>query len=128
MLRVRLFLATMIILGIVGSAQAQEDYSKWLFNVGGGFGFPQGDLTTFVNDGGNFVIGAGINFKSYLGEDTEYMWQDLAINSMTKQFLQTSGASARQHAWTFNPIVHLPLHFKAGSLCNWWNRLVSPVR
>ena len=54
------------------SAHAQ-DYSKWLFNIGGGIGFPQGDLTKFVNDGGNFVIGGGINFKPYLGVDTEFM-------------------------------------------------------
>jgi len=108
MLRLRFFLTLPILLCVLASAHAQ-DYSKWLFNIGGGIGFPQGDLTSFVNDGGNFVVGAGINFKRWLGVDTEYMWHDLPINSMTKQFLQTPGASARQHAWTFNPIVHLPL-------------------
>jgi Outer membrane protein beta-barrel domain len=126
MLRMRLFLATMIALGVVGSTQAQDDYSKWLFNIGGGIGFPQGDLTSFVNNGGNFVIGGGVNFKPYLGVDTEFMWHDLPINSMTKRFLQTPGASARQYAWTFNPIVHLPLRSKLGAYViggiGWYHR------
>ena len=110
MLRIKLLLLVGVILVVAGPANAQEaDYSKFLFNIGGGIGFPQGDLTKFVNDGGNFVVGGGINFNHYFGVDSEYMWHDLPINSATKQFLQTPGASARQHAWTFNPIVHLPL-------------------
>ena len=54
MTRLRFFLAIPIALGVLASAHAQGD-SKWLFNVGGGIGFPQGDLSSFVNDGGNLV-------------------------------------------------------------------------
>ena len=72
------------------------------------------------------VVGGGINFAQWLGVDTEYMWHDLPINSTTKQFLQTPGASARQHAWTFNPIVHLPLKGKLGAYAiggiGWYHR------
>jgi len=50
MLRLRFFLAIPIALGVLASAHAQV-YSKWLFNVGGGIGFPQADLRSFVNDG-----------------------------------------------------------------------------
>ncbi len=58
MTRSRLFLVIPIVLAMTTSAHAQ-DYSKLLFNAGGGIGFPQGDLSSFVNDGGNFVIGGG---------------------------------------------------------------------
>jgi hypothetical protein len=125
LMRSRLLLAIPFVLAMMPSAHAQ-DYSKWLFNVGGGIGFPQGNLSSFVNDGGNFVIGGGINFKPYLGVDTEFMWHDLPINSTTKQFLQTPGASARQYAWTFNPIVHIPIRQKFGAYViggiGWYHR------
>jgi hypothetical protein len=80
MTRFRFLLAIPIALVMLASAHAQ-DSSKFLFNVGGGVGFPQGDLSSFVNDGGNFVIGGGMNFTSHIGVDTEYMWQDLPINA-----------------------------------------------
>lgn len=104
-MRIRFFAAVTILLAVVTSVHAQ-DYNKFLFNIGGGIGFPQGDLGDFVNDGGHFVIGGGLNFAKHVGVDTEFMWHDLPINSTTLAHLQTPGASARQYAWTFNPIVH----------------------
>jgi opacity protein-like surface antigen len=104
-MRIRIFAAVTILLAMVTSVHAQ-DYSKFLFNIGGGIGFPQGDLGGFVNDGGHFVIGGGLNFAKHVGVDTEFMWHDLPINSTTLAHLQSPGASARQYAWTVNPIVH----------------------
>jgi hypothetical protein len=104
-MRIRFFATATILLAIVTSVHAQ-DYNKFLFNIGGGIGFPQGNLGDFVNDGGHFVIGGGLNFAKHVGVDTEFMWHDLPINSTTLAHLQTPGASARQYAWTFNPIVH----------------------
>ena len=125
MLRLRLFLVIPTVLFAVGAAHAQ-DYSKWLFNIGGGIGFPQGNLSSFVNNGSNVVVGGGINFNQIFGVDSEFMWHDLPINSMTKQFLQTPGASARQYAWTFNPIVHFPIGHKFGAYAiggiGWYHR------
>ena len=53
----RLSLVATFILWALASSQAQEEeYSKYLFNIGGGISFPQGDLGKFANDGGNFVV------------------------------------------------------------------------
>jgi opacity protein-like surface antigen len=124
-MRIRIFATVTILLAIVTSVHAQ-DYSKFLFNIGGGIGFPQGDLGSFVNNGGNFVIGGGINFSKHIGVDTEFMWQDLPVNSTTLAHLQTPGASARQYAWTFNPIVHFPLGHHIGAYgiggIGWYHR------
>ena len=113
------------LLGVTTSAQAQ-DYGKFLFNIGGGVGFPRGDLSSFVNAGGNFVVGGGLNFAKIFGVDTEFMWQDLPINSRTKALLQTTGASAREFAWTFNPMVHVPLGHRLGAYAiggiGWYHR------
>jgi len=123
---VRVFLIATVVVGVLASAHAQEEYSKWLFNAGGGIGFPQGDLGSFVNQGGNFVIGGGYNFRKNFGVDSEFMWHDLPINSATKEHLQTPGASARQYAWTFNPIVHFPFGDNFGAYgiggIGWYHR------
>jgi opacity protein-like surface antigen len=125
MLRLRLVLAVTIVFASVGSAHAQDE-GRWLFNIGGGIGFPQGNLSSFVNNGANFVVGGGYNFTKRFGLDTEFMWHDLPVNSQTKQLLQTPGASARQYAWTFNPIFHFPLGSKFGAYAiggiGWYHR------
>ena len=90
---VRLSLVMTFVLCVLGSSRAQEEeYSKYLFNIGGGISFPQGDLGKFVNDGGNFVVGGGFNFSKHIGVDSEFMWQDLPVNSATLQALSTPGA------------------------------------
>jgi len=109
----RLFFGVAILLCVLVPAHAQ-DYSKFLFNIGGGIGFPLGNLSNFVNDGGNFVIGGGYGFMKHVGVDTEFMWHDLPINDATKAHLQTPGASARQYSWTFNPIVHTQIGDRFG--------------
>ena len=128
MLRLRLFLAMMTVFGMLASAHGQEqsDYTRFNFNIGGGVSFPQGDLGNFVNDGANFVVGGGVNFSRIFGVDSEFMWSDLPINSATKALLATPGASARQYAWTFNPILHLPLGHHVGAYViggiGWYHR------
>ena len=79
--RLGIVLSIAIVLGAATPAKAQDD-----------------SLSSFVNDGGNFVAGGGYNFTKNFGVDTEFMWQDLPVNSQTKQLLQTPGASARQYA------------------------------
>jgi hypothetical protein len=103
-----------------------QDYSKANFVIGGGPGFPLGDISSFAGTGGHFIIGGGLNFSKVVGVDTEFMWHDLPINSATKELLQTPGASARQYAWTFNPIVHVPVGEKLGAYViggvGWYHR------
>ena len=90
------------------------------------FRFLRDDLGKFANDGGNFVVGGGYNFSKHIGLVSEFMWQDLPVNSATKQALNTPGASARQYAWTFNPIIHFPLGHKIGGYLigggGWYHR------
>src|SRR5262245_52551768 len=86
-----------------------QDYNRFLINVGGGMGYPQGNLNSFVNSSGSFVAGGGYSFTRYFGVQTEYFWQDLPINDRFKQLLKTPNVRAQQYAWTFDPIVRFPL-------------------
>lgn len=116
-------IVTMICLALM-SASAQEHH--WGFNIGGGPGFPLSKLGSFVNTGGNVVVGVGYKFPRVFGVDSEFMWQDLPINQSTKNLLRTPGASARQYSWTFNPNVRFPLGEKFGTYViggiGWYHR------
>jgi len=120
----QLLATMMLILCSVSAVSAQA--TRWNFNVGGGIGFPQGDLSSFINNGGNFVVGGGYNVNKWLSTNGEFMWQDLPVNSSTKQALQTPDASARQYAVTFDPMVHFPLGHKLGAYAiggiGWYHR------
>ena len=110
--------------GCACAVRAQD--GRWNFNIGGGIGFPTGDLGKFINNGGNFVVGGGYNVNHWLSTNGEFMWQDLPVNSSTKDALQTPGASARQYATTFDPMVHFPLGHKLGAYAiggiGWYHR------
>jgi hypothetical protein len=103
---------SLLVLCLVCTARAQG--GRWNFNIGGGIGFPQSDLSSFINNGGNFVVGGGYNLNRWIGTNGEFMWQDLPVNTATKNALQTPGASARQYAVTFDPMVHTGLGHNVG--------------
>jgi Outer membrane protein beta-barrel domain len=119
-------LMTILALAFASAANAQYEEKKFSFDIGGGVGWPHGDLSKFIYEGGNFVVGGGFNLNKLLGANTEFMWHDLPVNSATKQQLNTPGATARQYSWTFNPIIHFPLGHKVGGYgiggIGWYHR------
>jgi len=112
--------------GFLSAAHAQFEDHKYSFNIGGGVGWPQGTLTNYVYEGGNFVVGGGYNFNKLIGANMEFMWHDLPINSATKQKLNTPGATARQYSLNFDPVVHFPIGHKFGGYgiggIGWYHR------
>ena len=125
LMRNQFSLMTILFFGAVSVICAQEN-GKFNFNFGGGIGFPQGDLGRFVNNGGNFVVGSGYNLTRYISTNGEFMWHDLPINQKTLDTLQTPGASGRQYALTFDPMVQFPLAHKLGAYAiggiGWYHR------
>jgi hypothetical protein len=117
---------SIFVLAYVSPARAQFEDHKYSFNIGGGVGWPQGTLSTYTYEGGNFTIGGGYNFNKLLGTNVEFMWHDLPINSATKAKLNTPGATARQYSLDFDPIVHFPIGHKLGAYgiggIGWYHR------
>lgn len=122
----RLFLAVAIIIAAAAIPAHAQDYSRININVGGGIGYPQGNLNSFVDSSGNFVAGGGYNFKSYFGVNTEYFWQDTPISKHFLQLLNNPNVRAQQYAWTFNPILRAPLGPRVGAYViggvGWYHR------
>jgi len=65
--------------GAVQAQQSQRNEPKYNFNVGLGFGMPQGQTNDFVDVGLNFTIGGGCNIKRWVGVLGEIMYQGLPI-------------------------------------------------
>jgi len=83
-----------------------QDAPHYNFNIGGGPGFPQGDIGNFVNTGGNFVVGGGLNVGKRIGFDAEFMWHDLPPKSSVIALTGAPDGSARLYSVTGNVMAH----------------------
>jgi len=104
-----------VLLGCTAYGQEYGQYSHFNFNVGGGVGFPLSDTSNFVNNGSNFVVGAGPNVNHVLGFSGEFMWQDLPLKSGVIRSLGIPGANSRQYSLTGNIILRVPTHAGVGA-------------
>lgn len=93
---------------------AQDEAPRYTFNIGGGPGFPQGDISNFANTGANFVVGGGANLTHTFGINSEFMWQNLPPNSTIIAFTGAPDGSARMYSITGNLIAHTTDAHKAG--------------
>jgi hypothetical protein len=93
-------------------ASAQDH--PYIFNIGGGPGFPVSSISDFANVGGHFVAGAGINTKRGFGLDGEFMWHDLPPKQSIINLTGAPDGAARMYSFTGNIIVHSPGEHKAG--------------
>ena len=111
--RTILFALTLILAVVVLPSSAQET-PAWNFNVGGGVGFPIKDTGKFVNDGGNFSIGAGPNFGRFFGLKGEFMWQDLPLKQEVLTLTGSPDSSSRLYGLTGNLIFRIPTGTRLG--------------
>jgi len=123
-----------IVASLLGKAYAQGEFTPLNFNIAGGVGFPLSDASHFVNNGANFVVGAGPNFSRLFGMNGEFMWHDLPVKRSTMDQLGIASASAREYSVTLNAIVRIPTPGLAGAYLigggGWYHRsgeAIAPV-
>ena len=85
---------------------AQQEAPKFNFDIGGGIGLPASTLSNYINSGGDFVVGGGVNMGQFLGFNAEYMYQDLPPKQSVIALTGAPGGSARQNSITGNVLVH----------------------
>ena len=93
-------------------ASAQDH--PYIFNIGGGPGFPVSDISSFSNTGGHFVVGGGVNTHRGFGLDGEFMWHDLPPKQSIVSAAGSPNGAARLYSLTGNMLVHSPGERKAG--------------
>jgi len=114
-LRNRVLFLLMFLGVFVTSAWAQlegkSNFSRFNFNVGGGYGVGRGDVGSFVGNSFFAVGGAGMNLNRMFGFSGEYMYYDLGIRPSVSlgQNLQSTNGSL--HSFSLNGIVRAPYRF-----------------
>jgi len=103
----RKLLVAVGVTALVGACWAQG-FSRWNFNIGGGFGVPLSTTSDFAGTGGNFVVGGGPNISRIFGVDGEFMWQGLPIKQNVINAIGVPDAHAREYSVTGNLIIHIP--------------------
>jgi opacity protein-like surface antigen len=100
----QLIALALLLIASSATLRAQEYTLPYNVNIGGGVGFPVGATSDFVNDGGHFEMGAGLNFGKHLGASGEFMWHDLPIKQSVLDAVGAPDASARQYSVSLNGI------------------------
>jgi len=100
---------------LMGAASAQQ-FNRFNFNVGGGFGGGLGDIGKFTGKSYQGGAGGGVNFSRRFGVNAEYMYYNLAFKDsvIKNQFLPTD-AGGRLQSLTLNGIFTIPTHSKWGA-------------
>jgi outer membrane protein with beta-barrel domain len=97
--------------GLITSASAQSDFSRFNFTVGGGLGIGRGEVASFVGNSYHGVAGGGVNFSRMFGVDAEYMYYDLGLRPSVSQTQSLNGASGNLQSVSLNGIVTVPRHY-----------------
>jgi hypothetical protein len=77
---------------------------NWTFEAGGGFNAPQSSAITY---GGQFTLGAGLNFNKYLAGLIEYQFMDDKLPGALIAETGANGGYAHIWSFTFDPVVDL---------------------
>jgi hypothetical protein len=98
-----------------GAAAAQQEEHGWkhqlthnyALEAGGGFSAPTRGSSPYITWGGNFTLGAGVNFSRHLALLTEYQFLD---NKLPGHLIaETYSNGGHSHIWsvTLDPVVDL---------------------
>jgi hypothetical protein len=77
---------------------------NWTFEAGGGFNAPESSAITY---GGQFTLGAGLNFNKYLAGLIEYQFMDDKLPGALIAETGANGGYAHIWSFTFDPVVDL---------------------
>ena len=101
-------------LSFAGTAAAQ-DFSRFAFNVGGGFTEPVGPSARRANTGFNITAGAGLNFAPQFGISAEFGYNRLNLSDGVLSQAGVPGGNAHVYSVTLEPTVHLNPHGRFGA-------------
>jgi hypothetical protein len=102
----RFALASFIGIIAVTFANAQE-FSKFTFDVGGGFTTPAGSVGHYLDNGWNIGAGVGVNFSPQIGAKLNLGYDSMGINSGTLATIGVPGGGVHIFHATVDPVVHL---------------------
>jgi hypothetical protein len=121
-----LFLIAFCSLAVAAVAQ---DFKRFNFNVGGGFGGATGDLGKFVGTSYHGVAGGGLNLSRSFGVKAEYMYFNLGFKDSVKAGQSVPDATGHVQSATLNLFFNHSLQGKWGVYAigggGWYQRSVD---
>lgn len=124
-----LFLLAFCGLGIAAPAQTAQNFNRFNFNVGGGFGAALGDVGKFTDMSYHGVAGGGVNFSRRFGLKAEYMYFNLGFKDSVKSQQDLPDATGHLQSATLNAFLNFPLQGKLGVYAiggaGWYQRTVE---
>jgi len=122
-------LLVLVFCGLGIAAASAQNYPRFNFNIGGGFGDGFGDVHRFTDRSYHGVAGGGLNLSRTFGIKAEYMYYNLAFKSSVIQQQSLPGASGNLQSATLNGVFTLPHHGRFGIYAiggvGWYDRSVS---
>jgi len=100
----------LLFFGLVASASAQSNFSRYNFTVGGGPGLGKDDVAAYVGDSLQLTLGAGRNFSRLFGVDAEYMYYDLGFRQSVILSQSLPGQRGHMQSVSLDGIVNVPRH------------------
>ena len=90
-----------------GNGRGSGLRSKLAFEAGGGFNAPTSDSSPYITWGGNFTVGAGLNFSKRFSTLLEYQFIDDKLPG--KIIAETGATGGNSHIWSFtvDPVFYL---------------------
>lgn len=116
--------------GLGITTAAAQNFNRFTFNVGGGFGVGLGDAGKFTDKSYHGVAGGGLNLSRTFGIKAEYMYYNLALkDSVIRQQFLLPGAHGNLQSATLNGVFDLPSHSRWGIYgmggAGWYQRTVE---
>jgi opacity protein-like surface antigen len=122
-----LFLLVFCGLGI--TASSAQNFNRFNFNVGGGYGVARGDVGKFTDPSYHGVAGGGVNFGRRLGLKAEYMYFNLSFKDSVKNGQSLFDATGHLQSATLNVFFNVPFQGKLGVYAigggGWYQRHVD---
>ncbi len=100
----------LVLCGLVASASAQTDLSRYNFTAGGGLGIGRGAVAAFVGNSFQATVGGGINFTRMFAADAEYMYYYLSFRPSVIEHQSLPGAGGHLQSISLDGIVNVPRH------------------
>jgi hypothetical protein len=91
----------------VGSASAQQEYSKYSLDVGGGYTATAGATSNYANWGWNVKGGFGFNFSPHIGAAVNVGYDSMPVSSLAAFALGVPGGHVDVMHATLDPVYHL---------------------
>ena len=91
----------------MGSANAQQEYSKYQLDIGAGYTVPVGATDNYLNSGWNVKGGFTFNYSPHVGAAVNVGYDSLSINTPAAFALGIPGGHVDVMHATLDPVFHL---------------------